>query len=892
MTHGQAARGRQPDPRRQGARRPLRERRVRGRQERAGVRRGPDPDARGADQERHDHRREPLDRPRPDRLDGQRRERRRQGDVHDRRLDRGQARRGPDLEREPGRARPARQEEGREGRRAGARRRLHLQDRQHHAEGAGATPWTGPTNSRLRVRDAGPQVVNDSKTPSGTVHVGSLRGPVILDAITRALRANGIETTLLYGVDDLDPMDAQALLTPDAVDDEMGRPLAHVPDQDGDGHASYARHHAQTFIDTFAGLGIHPDRYYWMSDIYPTGDMDPFIRTALDRAARRPRHLPPRRQRPASRHVAPDQRHLRELRQGRDDDRHASGTASGSSTSAARTSSTWAQGLRRLRLGLAVRRPREAAVEPRMGRPVVAVRGDDRAQRQGPRDGRWLARPVRRDRPRGVRARAAAQRPVRVPQHRRQEDVDLEGPRRRRARDRRGRAAGAAPLPVPAPSAEPRHRLRSRGHRPDPAPVRRVRQVRRGRRPGARSGASCRRATRRRSATRCWTRTPTSPPRPPRSGRRSATSRCSSRSRASTSSSGVEAEKGSALTDRERAILDERAGAARAWLETYAPEIGAARPSSTTPSRRPPPSSTTDQRAFLARPRRARPSASTPHDRRRLAGADLRRRRRQVGRPRPARLRGDLPRLPRPAERPARRLAPGQPRSDLRQRARPRGIGLDRGRRHARPVAGGWLTMSVGLQRLREEPDVIRKGAIDKGEDPALVDRALRARRRAAARCSARARPSRPSATRPRSASARPSRAAPSRTAPRSRSSRPRRSRPASGSRPSTPSLAETEADLDDLLLRIPNPADPDVPVGGEEANVTVRTWGELLAHDEPLEGEVGADAPAGGATWAAQAALGARRGARHHRQRRAARRSPAPGSPSTRARARRSSAG
>jgi lysyl-tRNA synthetase class 1 len=135
-----------------------------------------------------------------------------------------------------------------------------------------------------RVRDAGPQVVNDSKTPSGTVHVGSLRGPVILDTITRALRANGIETTLLYGVDDLDPMDAQSLLTPDAVETEMGRPLSHVPDQEGDGHASYARHHAQTFIDIFAGLGIHPDRYYWMSDIYPTGDMDPFIRTALDKA--------------------------------------------------------------------------------------------------------------------------------------------------------------------------------------------------------------------------------------------------------------------------------------------------------------------------------------------------------------------------------------------------------------------------------------------------------------------------------------------------------------------------------------------------------------------------------------------------------------------------------
>ena len=130
----------------------------------------------------------------------------------------------------------------------------------------------------------GPQVVNDSKTPSGTVHVGSIRGPVILDVITRALRSRGLEATLLYGVDDMDPMDAQALLSPDAIEREMGRPLAHVPDPAGDCHVSYARHFAGIFIETFAGLGIHPDRYYWMSDIYPTGQMDSFIRTALDRA--------------------------------------------------------------------------------------------------------------------------------------------------------------------------------------------------------------------------------------------------------------------------------------------------------------------------------------------------------------------------------------------------------------------------------------------------------------------------------------------------------------------------------------------------------------------------------------------------------------------------------
>jgi lysyl-tRNA synthetase, class I len=137
----------------------------------------------------------------------------------------------------------------------------------------------------LAARVSGPQVVNDSKTPSGTVHVGSLRGPVILDVICRALRAAGHETTFLYGIDDLDPMDAQALLTPDAVEREMGRPLSRIADPAADGHASYARHHAQAFIDTFAHLGIEPDRYYWMSEHYAAGDMDPYIRLALDHAA-------------------------------------------------------------------------------------------------------------------------------------------------------------------------------------------------------------------------------------------------------------------------------------------------------------------------------------------------------------------------------------------------------------------------------------------------------------------------------------------------------------------------------------------------------------------------------------------------------------------------------
>ena len=130
----------------------------------------------------------------------------------------------------------------------------------------------------------GPQVVNDSKTPSGTVHVGSLRGVVLHDAIARAIAETGTPVEFRYGVDDLDPMDSQALLTPDAVERYMGVPLAHVPAPAGSTAASYARHFVgELFMGTFAGLGIHPV-IYWMSELYADGTMDRFIRTALDAA--------------------------------------------------------------------------------------------------------------------------------------------------------------------------------------------------------------------------------------------------------------------------------------------------------------------------------------------------------------------------------------------------------------------------------------------------------------------------------------------------------------------------------------------------------------------------------------------------------------------------------
>ena len=157
--------------------------------------------------------------------------------------------------------------------------------------------------------------------------------------------------------------------------------------------------------------------------------------------------------------------------------------------------------------------------------------------------------------------------------------------------------------------------------------------------------------------------------------------------------------------------------------------------------------------------------------------------------------------------------------------------------------------MSVGLQRLREEPDVIRRGAVDKGEDPSFVDAALALdeRRRALLGEGDTLKAERNAASKRIGDAVRggADAAGPEVAALRDASTR-------AGARIEEidAEAARVEAELEEALVRIPNPADPGVPVGGPEANVTVRTWGELLPRLAPLVGETGADAPVGGATW------------------------------------------
>lgn len=134
-----------------------------------------------------------------------------------------------------------------------------------------------------RVPPGQPQVVNDSKTPSGSIPISSLRGPIIHDAITRALREAGVVATFLYGSDDVDPMDSQSMKTDAAIAPHMGKPLYAIPAPEAGG-TDFADLYTNRFLSSFSELGLHPDRLYRMRDLYREGKLDASIDLALRHA--------------------------------------------------------------------------------------------------------------------------------------------------------------------------------------------------------------------------------------------------------------------------------------------------------------------------------------------------------------------------------------------------------------------------------------------------------------------------------------------------------------------------------------------------------------------------------------------------------------------------------
>ena len=128
-----------------------------------------------------------------------------------------------------------------------------------------------------------PHVINDSKTPSGRVHVGALRGVILHDAVYRAMKTRGIPVRYLFGVDDYDPVDELPAGQAEFFAPYLGAPLCNAPAPQGSRATDMAEHFIGEFFDIFRELGVEAE-HYRMRDHYRAGRLNESIDKILGNA--------------------------------------------------------------------------------------------------------------------------------------------------------------------------------------------------------------------------------------------------------------------------------------------------------------------------------------------------------------------------------------------------------------------------------------------------------------------------------------------------------------------------------------------------------------------------------------------------------------------------------
>ncbi len=123
--------------------------------------------------------------------------------------------------------------------------------------------------------------INDAWTPSGMVHMGGLKGPVIHDTLYRILKEQGSEVTWTFGFDDFDPIDGLPPELQQSHNQYLGVPIFLAPSPDGNG--SFGKYFSDKMLAYFDVLNIQAQVYY-ASEYYKKGVYNKAIQFVLEHA--------------------------------------------------------------------------------------------------------------------------------------------------------------------------------------------------------------------------------------------------------------------------------------------------------------------------------------------------------------------------------------------------------------------------------------------------------------------------------------------------------------------------------------------------------------------------------------------------------------------------------
>jgi len=101
-------------------------------------------------------------------------------------------------------------------------------------------------------------VISSGITPSGPIHLGSMREILTADAIVKAVNDKGGNAKLIYVADNADPLrKVYPFLDEKKYEKYVGRPLAEIPAPEGNG--SYDDYFLKPFFESLKNVGVIPE---------------------------------------------------------------------------------------------------------------------------------------------------------------------------------------------------------------------------------------------------------------------------------------------------------------------------------------------------------------------------------------------------------------------------------------------------------------------------------------------------------------------------------------------------------------------------------------------------------------------------------------------------------
>jgi lysyl-tRNA synthetase class 1 len=112
-------------------------------------------------------------------------------------------------------------------------------------------------------------LVSAGISPTGEIHVGSLREARTSESIRSTLESRGSDVRMLYFIDSMDPLRRRYEFLPESFEAYAGMPIYSFPCPCGK-HDSYAHHYVQPFLDAADALGVKCE-IIWTHKLYEEG---------------------------------------------------------------------------------------------------------------------------------------------------------------------------------------------------------------------------------------------------------------------------------------------------------------------------------------------------------------------------------------------------------------------------------------------------------------------------------------------------------------------------------------------------------------------------------------------------------------------------------------------